>query len=272
MAEVVCQPALPLPPGTPPRAGFFPFLGQEIAMDDGLLDFPEIDLSLDLGDFDLGSDFDTEVEFETRYIKPRFRPGIPEEHLAYKNAEALAAEMVVSPGSRHYIIVDGSFYFGDFIEALVVQNDWHIPEMTVSTLSMNQNNVDSLRNLMTGGYVERLNLIVSAYFYSHERSSLIKYIYKQLDIGDRFQLAAASSHCKLVMFRTDCGLSIVMHGSANLRSSSNIEQLMVEDNTDLYRFNSEIHSRIIETYKTINHQVRRNLLWSAVIGDANGGK
>jgi hypothetical protein len=227
--------------------------------------FEDVSFDLDLGNFNLEIDAQaTEPEIESRYVKPRYKPEIPEQLLAYKKAQDLADDVRITPGSRHYVVVDGTFYFGDFIEALIVGNDWHIPEMTVSTLSMNENNVDSLANLLEGGYIDRLNLIISAYFYSHERGALVKYIYDRLDQGDRFQLAAASSHCKLAFFQTDEKLKIVMHGSANLRSSSNIEQVMIEENADLYAFNKDIHDRIIDTYKTINHQVRRKSLWQAV--------
>lgn len=222
---------------------------------------------LDMGDlsanFNLAANPD-ELEFDSRYIKPPYKPEIQEAMLVYKNAEKLAHDIKMTPGARYYIVVDGTFYFGDFIEALIVRNNWLIPEMTISTLSMNENNVDSLANLLKGDYVQKLNLVVSAYFYSHERAGMIPYIYDNLDIDNRFQLAAASSHCKLAMFETDSGLKITMHGSANLRSSSNIEQLMVEENPELYQFNKDIQDRIIETYKTINHQVRRNTLWQAV--------
>lgn len=230
-------------------------------------DLAGIDLDIDLGAFSATIDVQAKNEFESRYIKPPYKPEINEARLTYKSAEKLAHDIKIAPGSRFYVVVDGTFYFGDFLEALIVRNDWLIPEMTISTLSMNDNNVDSLANLLEGGFVQKLNLVVSAYFYSHERAGLIPYIYERLDIEDRFQLAAASSHCKLAMLETAEGLKVVMHGSANLRSSSNIEQVMIEENPALYDFNREIHARILDTYKTINHQVRRNTLWRAVAKD-----
>lgn len=138
--------------------------------------------------------------------------------------------------------------------------------MTISTLSLNENNVDSLANLCNGGFVDELNLIVSDYFFAHERQNLIPYLYQELDKENRFQLAVAGSHCKLCLIETHCGLHIVMHGSANLRSSSNIEQLVVEENAELYAFNDEYQDAIIRHYKTINKSqpLRGNSLWQAV--------
>lgn len=56
-----------------------------------------------------------------------------------------------------------------------------------------------------------------------------------------------------------------MHGSVNLRSSSNIEQFVIEDNKQLYDFNQDYQNRILEKYKTINKSIRGNTLWQKVV-------
>lgn len=165
---------------------------------------------------------------------------------------------------RTFVIVNGTFIFGDFIEALIVEKDLKVKSMTISTLSMGENNVDSLALLLNNEYVDELNLIVSDYFFSHERWNLVKYIYQELDKNNKFQFAAAGSHCKICLFETYCGKFVVMHGSANLRSSSNIEQVMIEDNRELYDFNFDYQSRIIDKYKTIKKSVRYSKLWNEI--------
>jgi len=203
-------------------------------------------------------------QFSTRYICPPQALEISEAFLKYGNAQKLANDIEIKTGSRHFVIIDGTFYFGDFIEALIVKNDWNVLKMTISTLSLNQNNVDSLANLMEGNYVQELNLIVSDYFYSHERNDLIKYIYQELDKDDKFQLAVAGTHCKLCIFETECGKKITIHGSANLRTSSNIEQFMIEENEQLFDFNNEFQDKIIAKYKTIKKSLRYGKLWETI--------
>lgn len=131
----------------------------------------------------------------------------------------------------------------------------------ISTLSLSQNNVDSLHTLMDKGYIEELNLIISVYFWGNERRSLVPYIYKQLDIGDRFQLAVAGVHTKTVHFETLGGRKIIMHGSANLRSSGNIEQFTMEENPELYDFYDDHFNRIIDKYATIRKPIRNSKAW-----------
>jgi hypothetical protein len=201
---------------------------------------------------------------ETRYIKPPKCRGIPDRMLKYEYAQDLAKDIKVTKGSRHFIIISGNFIAGDFIEALIVKNNWHVKTLTISTLSMHQGNVDSLVNLIEGNFVDAISLIVSDYFFAHERGGLVRYIYQNLDKDRRFQFAAAGTHCKIANIETHCGLKIVIHGSANLRSSGNIEQMQIEENAQLYDFNQDIFDSILTKYKTINHSIRRNDLWPAV--------
>lgn len=224
-----------------------------------------IDFSIDIEDIDFNiDDFRIEADFEIdrRYIKPLCSPIIPEKKLCYEKAEELADDIDLT--RRNYVYVSGNFYFGDFIEGLLVKRNIKAKRMLISTLSMNQNNVDSLKNLLRGDYIDRLDMVVSAYFFSHERSGLIPYIYSNLDIGNKFQLAVAGSHCKIYQFETDYGDKIVIYGSANMRSSGNLEQIVIEKNSELYDYNKEVHDRIIEKYFTINHPIRRRKLWQAV--------
>ena len=207
---------------------------------------------------------------KSRYIEPKYDPEIADIYLKYDNAKTLAMDIGNPPkGSRFYVLCSGNFIFGDFIEALIVENEWTVEEMTLSTLSMSDENVMSLAGLLEQDYVKELNLIVSDFFFSHERRGLVPMLYEKLDIGNRFQLAVASVHTKIAMIRTAGGNKIVIHGSANLRTSSNIEQIMLENNDGLYDFNHEVHHAIISKYATINKSLRRAPLWRAVLENGN---
>lgn len=197
---------------------------------------------------------------ETRYTLPKVVP-MKEDFVLYDNAQKMARELRLGFGERFDAFVSGSFIFGDFIEAYLTTQNACAKKMTISTLSMSQNNVDSLHTLMEKGYIEELNLIISVYFWGNERSSLIPYIYKQLDIGDRFQLAVAGVHTKTVHFETLGGRKIIMHGSANLRSSGNIEQFTMEENPELYEFYDDHFNRIIDKYATIRKPIRNSKAW-----------
>ena len=211
-----------------------------------------------------GIELDTTLQFETRYIKPPLSIERSESYYKYDNALKLARDLTIKKNDRYFVILNGSFIFGDFIEALITEKNYHVKSMTISTLNLNQNNVDSLVNLVDGGFVDDLNLIVSDYFFSHERNSLIKYMYQELDKDNKFQLAVCGTHCKTCIFETHNGGFIVIHGSANLRTSANLEQIMIEENEALYNFNFEYQQKILREYKKINKALRVNKLWNLI--------
>lgn len=206
------------------------------------------------------------VDFEddnvnTRYIKPKRIKDLPDKLLKYEHAKVLADEIDLKKGEESLVIVNGSFIFGDFIEAYIINKKIHVKKMTISTLSMSENNVDSLANLLLCGYIEELSLVVSDYFFSHERYGLIPYIYQELDKDNKFQLSVAGTHTKICIFESYDGMFYIMHGSANLRSSGNIEQFAFEENQDKYNFLDDMHQRIADKYYTIKKSLRGKVLW-----------
>lgn len=228
-----------------------------------------LDLDVDFGniqlpDFDLNIFGDGSEKEHGRYMKPHRPETFKESEIMYDNAQKLARELTIGEGERANVVVAGSFIFGDFIEAFLTHHNAKAIKMTISTLSLSQENVDSLRTLLEYGYIEELNMIISVYFFSHERHGLIPYMYDQLDIDNRFQLSVCSTHMKTVHFETLGGKKIVMHGSANLRSSANIEQFTIEENPNLYEFYEDMSEKIIDRYKTINKPIRDSSLWDTI--------
>lgn len=220
-----------------------------------------IDLDINLENFDFT---DSSDGLDNRYTKPRIYKQLTENQIKYNNARKLARDTLIGRNQKVDVLVSGNFIFGDFIEAYFVEHQIHTERLVVSTLSMNQNNVDSLKTLMLKGYVDKIDLIISNYFFANERNNLIRYAYKELDYENRFQLAVVRSHTKTVLFETRGGHHIVMNGSANLRSSNNIETFTLEDSKETYDFHMEYSDMIIEKYKTINKPVGAKDLWDTV--------
>lgn len=248
----------------------------------------ELMLSLESDGLQLGEcpdafslDFDTitsddltlESQIQTRIHAPKKSRMLHPRLIVYENAERLAAEVgpMADAGDIAHAVLSGNFIFGDFIESWVKRHDMLVNDLHIATLSMSQDNIDSLANLQHGGYVKRLHLMVSDYFFAHERhkNGLIPYAYQELDHGcDSFQLSVTGSHCKIALFATDM-THHVMHGSANLRSSASIEQMTIENNHDLYRFHYGWLSALEAQYHTIypqqpGAQAPKRRQWQAV--------
>lgn len=244
---------------------------------DGLDSLDEMLDTLDLGGFDVGDiDLDMDAfadlgesfgQINTRYVKPPLYTGARKGPLMYERAAELARDVgpAIMAGERVDAVVSGNFIFGDFIEAFAVEQNVLIDDLTLSTLSISQDNVDSLHNLIVGDYVRELNIVVSDYWYSHNRRNL-PYIYEKLDIADRFQFAVAGIHTKITLMRIG-DRKLVMHGSANLRSSRSIENFVIETDPVGYDFHRAWHQTILDHYGTIRKAVRAQALYDLITGE-----
>lgn len=223
----------------------------------------ELDLNFNM-DLDVFSDIEIDQEINMRVFNaPKVRR--PENFVKSKNAVDMATRITLEKDCRIYAIIDGNFVFFDLVFEIIKKYRCKLNKLSISTLSLSDDNINALSILIEDGYVNKLDLIVSDYFYSHEKHNLVKYIYEQLDQNDDvFQFASASTHCKIITFITENGTKFVIHGSANLRSSSNLEQILIEQSDAVYDFFTEMHDNIIDTYKTIDKSVRRTKLWNAI--------
>lgn len=232
----------------------------------------------DLG-FDFDIDFDAfdfegteEDPLETCvYTRPVVRRP---QACAWEHAQELARDLVIDPEHETFAFVSGNFVFGDLVEALVDARKLTVRALGIQTLSMSDENIDSIRNVCEMMPVERLDLVLSDYWYAHEshKTGLVPYLFEELDLeGLELRVAFAGVHCKVVTIETLRGNHLTMHGSANLRSSGNVEQLHISPDDGLYEFCDSMTQRILDAYDVVNQgnrkrkkSVRRARLWQAV--------
>ena len=240
------------------------------------INFDDMDLTISDGGFDFemdleGFDVDSSLIAENRYHLPKLHKKIKKRVVTYDNAVKMIDEVGehIKDGETVYALLSGNFIFGDLIEALAVKYDILYEDVTISTLSISRENVDSLQNLLTGDYCKSLNLIVSDYFWSHNRQNG-PYIYKALDTNDCFQLAVAGIHTKITLLKTEGGKKIVITGSANLRSSRSLEEITIQTNPELYDFHKQWHDEILRDYGTIQKTKRASVLFDLITKNAKG--
>jgi hypothetical protein len=185
-------------------------------------------------------------------IKEKFPP------VAYKYAKKWAEEVDLTKRSFHFL--DGKFIFGDALEALFVARQMQTDHLQIATLSMSQENADSLRNLITAGYVKKITLCLSTVFYAHERgkSGLVPYLYEQFK-GDELQICVSRTHAKMIQFRTKGGKPVSIHGSANLRTSGNIEQICIDADESTFEALNYYFDLMRKEYATIDLNKKTNL-------------
>lgn len=218
--------------------------------------FDGAELEIEELDFDAGFEIDMDQE---NNLEPAVKiKSLANIYINYSNAEDFVDSVILKRDTRWFSLISGNFVFGDLIEAITVKNNWLIKEMQVATLSMGEENIYNFKNLITGGYLKKMDLIVSDYFFNHERNNLIKKIKEVLGDGQiPFTLSVARSHCKICTMEIESNGTgfVVIQGSANLRSSGNIEQVEIEENKTLYlhlkRFNDKIIKQYSESRETV---------------------
>lgn len=223
-------------------------------MDFEIPDAGGVDLNFDMGAFDFK--VDTEIAND-RYQRPAARKP---EKVAYDNAEQLARSIDLHEGFRAFCVISGNFIFADFLEALTRLDKWRVDHMTIHTLTMSQESIDSLHNLIIMDQPSSLHVIMSDYWYVHEcgrANGLLWELYDKCDIGDGFRLAFCRTHAKVITVKTKKGNKIVIHGSVNMRSHGVVEQFMMENDDGLYDFIEGWNDGILDRYDTINHNVKR---------------
>lgn len=127
----------------------------------------DLELDFDAEDFELLDEGKKRVTGEKQRNVRILRPALDKKELttraAFENAEAFARQIDLSPGARTFAWVSGNFIFGDVIEALVTARRVGIRRLYICSLSISQENIDSLKNVMLlmGDELERLVLVFS---------------------------------------------------------------------------------------------------------------
>ena len=228
---------------------------------DDEIDPTALELDFDLADFQLIDPGDFVAGEEQEHIlQPKIDKRILKKSVDFTNARAFARQL--DPEARTFAWVSGSFVFGDIVEALMAECGTDIKTLYASSLGVSVENIDSFRNCLEFGFIERFVLVLSGWFYSHERSNLVPYVYEQLD-GCRnadgrqvdTQIVFGNYHAKIIAYETWERKTMTMHGSANLRTAQCVEQIMCDPDPELYEFNRGIFENIAANFGTINPRV-----------------
>ena len=142
---------------------------------------------------------------------------------------------------------------------------WTIEQMTIQTLSLNRYNIDSIANVVRMSGMSELRIVISYYWYANYlhakkgEQALVPYLFETLEPLTNLSVAIMRTHSKVVSVLTKKGGKVVMHGSANLRSSDNVEQVCIECDPDLYDFVEAFADEAIAEYDVVKKNGRKTL-------------
>lgn len=165
--------------------------------------------------------------------------------------------------SHQYGFLTGKFIMGDIFEAMHDVYNYQFKHLIVSSLSLNENNIDSFKNLFLFGCIEKLTIIVSDFWYSHAKYKMYDYFQKEMKEYD-VELVIAKTHAKIYLISNGID-TITITTSANLNSCNNIEQYELSFNKEKYEFNKKILLSIRdEFYKNNEKLIKHSKLWEII--------
>lgn len=222
----------------------------------------DLDIKLDDSTFDIDINLDFDKEDKNPFYK---LPVYKMQKVKVKTSLELAEKINIQKNDRYIVFSHGNFIFGDFVISLIQKNNYIAEEVTISTLSLNLDNLASIEWALDNGWIQKFNLIVSDFWY---QSNKYKFVPELLEIiknyGGRFTISVCRSHTKIVTIKTSNNLFISIHGSANLTSSNNLEQFMIEESKDLFNIFTSFSETIIKDYQLTKKTAKRNELFNLI--------
>lgn len=161
-----------------------------------------------------------------RGIKALIRP---------ENAVPIVGQLPVGSDDRTHCLLRGDFVMCDLVPAVIAARG-ACGHLRIATLGCSIANADVLARLVETGDVQCLTLIVSHYFSQVDKTTVFRAVEDRLRGCAR--LVVTRNHAKVICLPTGRGDRYVIEGSANLRSSDNLEQVVITNDEETHAFHA----------------------------------
>lgn len=148
-------------------------------------------------------------------------------------------------GESYHAIISGRYALWDLVPAILEKiAPQTIDELHVATLSFSKANAAEIIQLLDGGRVKKMGLLVSHYFKGTNRDIYDSLVPHMIERGQK--VMAMRTHAKVILIRTSEGQKYTIESSANARSCKNVEQFCMTHDGDLYEFHRNWIDELIE--------------------------
>jgi hypothetical protein len=139
------------------------------------------------------------------------------------------------PGEGFHLVTAKQYSLWHVIRAtLTLAEPSTIAYLGIATLGFSKQNLDELLQLLDAGQIGKVDFLYSVYFKSNERESCERLAHELTSRGQR--VLAMLAHAKVLLIELTDGRAFVVESSANLRSCSSIEQIMLTCDSALFAF------------------------------------
>jgi hypothetical protein len=161
-------------------------------------------------------------------------------------------DVLPAEGESLHAIVFGYFDLMNVLLAFLDKAGSPCSVLRIATLSLSKRNALELGALLDAKTVRSLDVLTSDFQRKHDPEILAEAL-AELSVKRGQRVAAARSHCKIVTLALDDGRRYVLEGSANLRTSRNMEQFALSRDPALFGFYDGWLSEMVTT-----HEIRQS--------------
>ena len=140
-------------------------------------------------------------------------------------------------GEEITLILGGEFHGIDLVVSLLNSTAATCEKLTISTLSTNADNAETIAKLMQAGKIRECLIVASEMFRDRSPEDYQR-VLKTIEAAGG-KIYAARNHSKIVLMQMDDGARFVMHGSLNLRRCHSFEQIAIVNDGELFHFFEE---------------------------------
>ena len=157
-----------------------------------------------------------------------------------ENALTVVRRLPEDGGTTHCIL-QGDFVLADLLPHLL--EDRYCPHLRIATLGMSEDNAKLLADLHRKGKVGQVTLVLSHYFEQVNKSTVYFEVRQILEGIAEF--CVMRSHAKIILCPRALDAAgmvrdwLAIEGSANLRSSDNLEQMTIFNAQEVHDFHAE---------------------------------
>jgi hypothetical protein len=150
-----------------------------------------------------------------------------------------------APGEAFHLVTAKQYSLWHVIKAtLHLAAPATIAYLGVATLGFSKQNLDELLAEIDSGRIWKCDFLFSVYFKSNERESCERLAHELTTRSHR--VVAMLTHAKVLLIETTDNRAFVVESSANLRSCSSIEQMMLTQDRELHEFHRAWMNELLE--------------------------
>jgi hypothetical protein len=152
------------------------------------------------------------------------------------------------PGEAFHMVTAKRYSLWHIVQAtLQLAAPASIAYLGIATLGFSKQNLDELIAEIDAGRIGQVDFLYSVYFKSNEKESCQRLTHELSTRGHR--VVAILTHAKILLLELTDGRTYVVESSANLRSCSSIEQIVITHDADLLAFHRAWIGEIMEAKK-----------------------